>query len=276
MGRTWRGAAWCGAALGLFAAAGALGWRNGRVSLADSERLSERAPVSEETRGGAVVSHAHLPGIRADLFGGAEPIPPPVPAAVPPKARPVPATPVSTPGPDPLDKYHVTGIAEMDGERYACVENRETKVGEWVRAGQPVGDATVRAVEKGGIVLESAAGEKRLALNDRFDLVPLDRDAAYLGGRVTRHDGQEANFEARTGARVVQLNDLKLASNRIYVVGENFKELANQAFEGKIDLQEYHDRVNGAGVSQLRLSYDIAPLTNADVKLGGIVFEVNR
>jgi hypothetical protein len=71
---------------------------------------------------------------------------------------------------------------------YELLENQQSGEARYVVAGDGIGGLRVAGFDRHEIRLEANGTWRQIAMNDDFDLVPLDRDAAYLGGRVTPHD----------------------------------------------------------------------------------------
>src|SRR5689334_15485024 len=112
-------------ALCLLGAAGAAGWRSGGTI----ELLNPVAHMSATYAGGSVLPsspRARPDQVSADLFGRPAPAPAHPTRVLPLRAR---LTPPATPAADsdPVDRYRVTGIAELNGQRYVCLEERDTK-----------------------------------------------------------------------------------------------------------------------------------------------------
>jgi hypothetical protein len=180
--------------------------------------------------------------IRADLFGT------PVPSVVKPVIARKQATPqvlavTSSPTPDPLNDYSITGIGALNGERYVLFEDKKTKEGRWLKVGDDIEGSKIAEIDDSGVTLSS---NQRMALNDKYDLTPLDKDAAYLGGRVTKHEGME--HEGTASKLAVSL--LQSVNGTVTQVkrppAEDLEKLNDDAFKGKVPLKEYHDRINAA------------------------------
>jgi len=177
------------------------------------------------------------------------------------------------PAPDPLAGYSLTGLVETDGEMYALLEDNKTKVGTWFRVGDEVSGLKISSINASGMTLSGEQGDRRIALNEKFDLTPLDKDANYMGGRVTNHEDMETD----TGTKKLAVTLLARLDGLVYgntTGGTDFRKLNDDAFEGKVPLNEYHERVNAAKPTPLYLndidvSYGV--LSNATYKEAIIV-----
>src|SRR5205814_1565842 len=79
------------------------------------------------------------------------------------------------------------------------------------------------------------------------DLVPLDKDAGYLGGRTFAHNSGEP-VEARTLLKVAALSLGNSARYWISGQAEGRDKLTNDVFDGRISQEEFDQRAHGAQV----------------------------
>ncbi len=188
--------------------------------------------------------------IPANLFGDPAPVPTkPGSLLVESKQAAKPVVESTPPLPDPTVKYIVTGVVESEEGRYALIEDRKTREGRFGRLGDSVDGFVVTDIDAGGLRLRGEAGGGAIAMNEKYDLTPLDRDAPYLGGRITKHGeyGAAEQFAAILLPTPVSLDLMGTLDSYIVLRGgEVFKKLNSEAFEGKLPLKEYHDRVNAA------------------------------
>jgi hypothetical protein len=117
------------------------------------------------------------PTVHRDLFG--EPVHP-VHSKLPAKPvlpAPASASPVSQPPPNPLGEYGYTGLVG-DGEgATALVEHAKSKEGHYLRAGDPFLGGAITAISASEVSLQIGSETYSLRRQDRYSLVPLDKDA---------------------------------------------------------------------------------------------------
>ena len=92
-------------------------------------------------------------------------------------------------------------------------------------------------MDRDGIHLSRMRDGRQIAMNDRFDLVPLDKDADFLGGRAFSHDGSE-RVDSLTLAKLKRMGIGNATKFWIAGHGEDMDKLTNDVFDGRIS-QEY-------------------------------------
>lgn len=172
---------------GLVAAAGVAA----AVALADRGRPPSPAQAESRAPGGRA-AEAPLPAsarrplpfytasIRADLFASGEPVAAAAAAPLPAPPPAVPAPPPPAPEPDPLADYAYTGTVEADGQVMALVENKKTRDGQYLKAGDSFQGRTVSAITERTLTLGGPGTERVLAKTDNYALTSLDKSAPYL------------------------------------------------------------------------------------------------
>ena len=182
-----------------------------------------------------------------ELFGNppAPTPPPPLPAA---PAAPPPPPP--QPPPDPLANHAFAGLVTIDGRQYGLLENRQTRAGEYVTIGDEVEGFRVTGVDRSGVSLSKDADARRLAMNDRYSLVPLSKDAESGPAPAVQ---QQLAVERSQILYLNTLND-SFISVKLRFTGNNREEVEkanNDFFAGKISQQEYDAKTSNRGGSSL-------------------------
>lgn len=166
------------AAIAVIAAASSWPRHEDRTTRSAATRVSTRtaSPISADR--GALPKY--LQGIRGDLFLAPHAIAPARPPVMP-AAQSSAAPPRSVAAPeDPLVDYAYTGAVTLGEQRLALVENRKTRVGRYVSVGDAFGGGTVAGIDERTLTVRIGSTPRRLALNEDFKLVPLDRSAAWM------------------------------------------------------------------------------------------------
>jgi len=113
--------------------------------------------------------------IRADLFSA--PLPPPAPSPLPQKAQPTPLPVPAAPPIDPLADYVYSGVVMVDGEMSALIENRKTKEGWYVKAGDTWQNYRILSITDDQITVEVNGETHTLVKSDVYNVVPLQANA---------------------------------------------------------------------------------------------------
>ena len=111
-----------------------------------------------------------------NMFGPASV--PPSPSVPAPKTRlPDPVKPPPPTPQDPLQNFIYSGYALLDERRFALMEDRRTHEGTWVKEGDTFQGYTVEHIARGTLHLSQGKTGRDLAISDRFNAVPLVKDA---------------------------------------------------------------------------------------------------
>jgi len=142
-------------------------------------------------------------------------------------------------------------MVSRDGVAYALLEDKKTKEGYFVKAGDTFRGFTVDAIKPDGITFKTP-DRRTLAMRDDYSLIPLDKntypaadDRMVSAEKVSYADAVNSVFVART---------LRFSLSN-WVSGEDIEKLKNEAFEGKISPEEFERRTGGTSGIALR-SYD--------------------
>lgn len=256
---------WAAAALVL----GGTGWTLWQASGVGAQPAIRPLLGSEQQDPGITLAFPPLTrkqgvGIKGDLFDN--PLVVPVqkvkPAA---PAQPVvqPAPPVETPPPpDPLADYVYMGVSSLNGERFALLEHRKTHEGIYLKMGDAFNGYTAGRIDAKELTLDSPAGARTLALNDNYDLIPLDRDAEYLGGRVTAHnstDKAEQDKQEVASLTKSYANHLLSARTGLQWINNaaDMEHMKNQVFDGKMSQEEFDRRTRGTVDGTVKLYFQV-------------------
>ena len=123
--------------------------------------LSPGMKIAERSRPSA--SRVRPDGIRSDLFNAPEPPAPRKPA--PPPEPPTPPGPSTAPAPlpDPMAGWEYVGDVEIDGQRLALLERKDSKEGIYLRAGDSFSGGKVASFDKQQIRIAMADSERGIS-----------------------------------------------------------------------------------------------------------------
>jgi hypothetical protein len=176
-----------------------------------------------------------------DLFGKTPALqevkaaPPALPRAQPPAAP--------APPPDPLEGLVFAGLVTIDGRSYALVEDRATRQGEYLAPGDDFKGFNISAIDRNGVTLTNGDVPRRLALNDRYSLVPLSKEAGVASAAGSVQPVSQRLY-ANSLADTFMVKTLLVLGNR----REEVEKANDEFFQGKIT-QEELDRRTTAGDS---------------------------
>ena len=153
-----------------------------RIRLAMGDRTKGAEKSTDTARPGLSF---YTKGVRGSMFSAPQP-----PKLQKPKEAPIPKpvkviVPPLQPQfvPNPLADWTYAGSVTIGDKVMALLENRQTKEGQYVLAGQSfLGIAQVQSVTDQLVTLVSAGKPTILAKSDAINLTPLSANAAYLNG----------------------------------------------------------------------------------------------
>ncbi|MEP6754077.1 MAG: hypothetical protein ABJA67_01145 [Chthonomonadales bacterium] len=240
------------------------------ASVKNQESASVQNPhvtANGESQFGYSIVIDEKPGIRPDLFDPINPPPPPPAKTIAPVKQP----PVIVMAPEPVDPLAgviFKGISELNGESYALLEDAKTGEGTFVKIGDSFRGVTVTSLDKDFVRYKSDSGDRQLAMNTNYSLVPLSK------GAVSADNPKIADvLESTVRDRLVatRLNYVTFAQPG-GISNEKAQNLQSQVFDGKISQKEAARQGLGAPAnnnSQFVTFGDVV-LSNSNVKFNAV------
>jgi hypothetical protein len=222
--------------------------RNRQVHHLPASAFAPALVVMPKAKGGRPmpVSHSNLwQTVRPDLFGSTLPASVPAPPIAPPSETTPAVPPLPTPVSDPLAGYAYTGTVTVNGELSALIEDRKSKQGWYVNAGDIWQSYHIVEVNERQVTVEVNGERRTLTKTDVGDVVPLVADA----------DKDSPATEATVSISV----DTAVAIYFSKVIDQTSSGLSqaevahikDDAFEGRISADEAQRRLSQGSVSNL-------------------------
>ncbi len=126
----------------------------------------------------------------------------------------------------------------IDDKYFALLENRKTRAGGYVTVGDSYLGYPVLGIDRDSVTIQVDGRQRSIPFNVEFQMTSLSPAA-----RVSANSTDVIN-ESISGERLVHAISLDLNGTVLLSDGADNEQLKNEVFEGKMTLDEYHQKAS--------------------------------